>query len=211
MCAKRSKKDIRLLPLLQKNPKALYLVILTCILCILRAEIGSQAPCQCGLHSETLFLFCFVFNKRKKKGEIFWGGGGYCHPSMCVVFWDRASLELKTLLPSPPTECLDYRHVPPLWLWNCTWIFKKLFYCVYWYLVGVYVCVPCVCSVLGGQKRAVDPPGAGFIGGCELPRRCWELNLSLPDEMPGLLNTKSSYSPQTVLFILTGGVIDMLQ
>ena len=47
--------------------------------------------------------------------------------------------------------------------------------------------------VLRDQKRALDPPGSGVIGGCEQPCWSWGLNLGSLREQQVLLSNGPSF------------------
>ena len=63
---------------------------------------------------------------------------------------------------------------------------------VYGCFVFMYVCAPSVCLVPEEElEEGVGSPGIGFIGGCEPPCKCWELNPGPLEKQPMLLTAES--------------------
>lgn len=70
-----------------------------------------------------------------------------------------------------------------------------LFYFMYLVCFAcMFVCASHVCSVQGGQKRALHSLGTSVTNHCELPRGCWDLNLGSLGEQPELLTAELLFS-----------------
>jgi hypothetical protein len=50
--------------------------------------------------------------------------------------------------------------------------------------------------------KSVGFPGTGIADSCELPYRCWELNLGPLEEQPVHLTAKLSPQPQNYCFLM---------
>jgi hypothetical protein len=46
------------------------------------------------------------------------------------------------------------------------------------------------------------PRGAGITDGCEVPYKCWELNLGSLKEQPVFLTVEASLSPSIIYFLI---------
>jgi hypothetical protein len=71
------------------------------------------------------------------------------------------------------------------------------------HVCGCFACiyVPHVCSVTAKQKReCVRTPGTDVTDACELPYRCWELNLGSLHKPVLFLSAGSSLCSLTFLF-----------
>lgn len=72
-------------------------------------------------------------------------------------------------------------------------ILKNFKFYMYGCFANLYVCAPCIYLVLRPAREGIRSPGIGDIGGCDLPRRCWELNLGLLESL--LLTPELSLQP----------------
>jgi hypothetical protein len=93
--------------------------------------------------------------------------------------------------------CSTYRVADPFSFLGKDW-FLKIKISISLYLFGcfacMFVCASHVCSVQGGQKRALHSLGTSVTNHCELPRGCWDLNLGSLGEQPELLTAELLFS-----------------